>query len=571
MSSFIPSIVTAAMLLILATACPAQQTGALGSPKDQTLPSEVREISNLKVSQRQDGRWFANFDVIQNDVKIVAEVQVAAFSGTAPDQSDAPFKNGNNIPSKYVVAQIDATANHVELELGFPVWVKNPSDRGIVTSSWESGTTTDRVVARLVRRNRSNEYDVLARQVVEQNISWPPLAIWEADKKIGQEGSQATLNQAIEQIDYGSKDSIYVAKRTLERLLAKDDKLVQAYVEMARVALAMPGGTEGMLQAEALLNTATKIDPSHVNTHILRGHVYALQGRFALADSDFSKAAITNPKNIWLWSNWGNSLAMQEKFNAAIKMYQKAIESPVSNESYDRARVAAYDQLVVLYQKQHDIQALNDVQQRRLQDYGVKTCYAADFALFKLKNYADADGAIELTLPIANVPCGQSNPKEVLGMAYYVKWSHMKDGDRDATLQKARMNFPSGARLFYFLGGSEKTIDAAKQLTKAGELIDQNDNQKMTALAYAVQTKDTSTARRLLQLGALPTATVGYDAIPVALLPVFTNDLASIALMKKFGVDYATLRYRGSSAQKYARDSGNKKLIEALGLKTPKI
>lgn len=568
MNSYISKVIVAIMLHLATSLSLGQQVGSPEQTGTQPTLKEVQEISNLQVNKQADGRWIASFDVDFMSLPKVAEVQVAAFTGPNTSESDTPFRLGNRIVSRSILAQLKTI--HLDLELEFPAWVKNPGDRGEISTVVQNGTVTDKVVVRLVRNNNFNESVVLAKKVVDQIINWPSYSTWETDRKIGNEGSVAVLNRAIELIDAGNEVSLYEAKIKLERLLAKDDKLVQAYIELARVAMKTTGGLEGLHHAEILLNSAIKIEPNSTNAKILRGYVYSHQDRHALAELDFSQAAKSNPKNVWLWSNWGESLAKQKKYEAAISMYRKAIDSPVSNESHDRARVDAYDKLIGLHNNNHDIQAIDAIHQKRLQDYGVKTCYAADYALFKLQNSADAEGAIELTNGIANVSCDNFLPKEVLGIAYYVKWSKMTGGDRDSALRNAKISFPPGARLFYLLGGSDKTLDTAKQLANVGELVDQSDNRKMTALAYAVNARQADTTRRLLQIGARPTVTVGLDEVPIALLPILTDDLMTIELMRKFGVDYTKLSYRGNTALEYARARGNRKLIEALSNKGPK-
>jgi hypothetical protein len=53
------------------------------------------------------------------------------------------------------------------------------------------------------------------------------------------------------------------------------------------------------------------------------------------------------------------------------------------------------------------------------------------------------------------------------------------------------------------LAASDKTTPAAKKLIASGEPIDQQDNEKLTALAHALQNQDLAAAR-LLMLGAHP-------------------------------------------------------------------
>jgi ankyrin repeat protein len=52
------------------------------------------------------------------------------------------------------------------------------------------------------------------------------------------------------------------------------------------------------------------------------------------------------------------------------------------------------------------------------------------------------------------------------------------------------------------LAASDRTTPAAKKLIAAGEPIDQRDNEKLTALAYALQDQNLAAAKRLLTLGS---------------------------------------------------------------------
>jgi ankyrin repeat protein len=117
------------------------------------------------------------------------------------------------------------------------------------------------------------------------------------------------------------------------------------------------------------------------------------------------------------------------------------------------------------------------------------------------------------------------------------------------------------------LAEHESTFPAAEKLVAAGEAIDQKDNDGMTALAYALQTNRVDTAKALLRLGAKPDATVGANAVPVALVPVIGGHLEAIRLMQEAGVDYSKLRYRGISARELAQQFGYDSVVEAL---TPK-
>jgi len=64
---------------------------------------------------------------------------------------------------------------------------------------------------------------------------------------------------------------------------------------------------------------------------------------------------------------------------------------------------------------------------------------------------------------------------------------------------------------------------------------------------------------------------VGEQAVPVALIPVFNNDLEGVRLLRKLGVNYSVVNFQGVSAMNYARKIGNKKMLNVLGNVSPNI
>jgi len=160
--------------------------------------------------------------------------------------------------------------------------------------------------------------------------------------------------------------------------------------------------------------------------------------------------------------------------------------------------------------------------------------------------------------------CSAEVAREVLGLAHYVAWASATGAERNESLNQARVFLPAGPTLLDQLATSERTVGAAKQLLAAGESIGQRDNFKLDALAYVLQYKDLSAARRLLRLGARPDATVGDGDMPVALLPVISRDMEGIHLMQQFGVDYSKLRYQGATAIDHAKRIGDHQLADVL-------
>jgi ankyrin repeat protein len=117
----------------------------------------------------------------------------------------------------------------------------------------------------------------------------------------------------------------------------------------------------------------------------------------------------------------------------------------------------------------------------------------------------------------------------------------------------------------YLLAKNDHTSPAIKQLLASGEQIDQRDNKNETALAYALQHDDLGAAKRLLKLHARPDVLIGYENIPLALMPVMQENLEAVRLMREFGVDYSKIRFQGATAIDFAKQSGNRALLQALG------
>lgn len=98
----------------------------------------------------------------------------------------------------------------------------------------------------------------------------------------------------------------------------------------------------------------------------------------------------------------------------------------------------------------------------------------------------------------------------------------------------------------------------------AGETIDQKDNYKLNALAYALKNGEHETARRLIKLGARTDTAIGEGDIPVALVPVMTADIEGIRMLQSVGVDYTKVRYQGSTALDEARRTGDRRMLDVL-------
>jgi hypothetical protein len=195
------------------------------------------------------------------------------------------------------------------------------------------------------------------------------------------------------------------------------------------------------------------------------------------------------------------------------------------------------------------------------------TCIGLPYANFLLQQRGDGPGALDIARKVSKDECRRAEAREIMGLAHYLAWSKGKEPERTEALSQARIYLPPGPLPMYLLARSEKTVGAVAQLLAAGEKIDQRDNDKLTALAHAIQKDDLQAMRRLLKLGARPDAAVGHDDLPVALMPVMAGNIEMIKLMQQFGADYGKISYQGATAFDFAEQVGDPELSAVLSSK----
>ena len=290
--------------------------------------------------------------------------------------------------------------------------------------------------------------------------------------------------------------------------------------------------------------------------------MYPHQRRHAAADALFAEAAASNPPNLWLWANWGQSLAMQGRSDEAIAKYREAVKRPQSQESHDRARLDAYMRLLRLYEERGDLDAIEQVHAQRTREYPGTGCFVIGYARFLVLQRARPEAGLAV-LRDGQIPqCEYGNAREVQGLAHYLLWAG--DPARPDALHQARAFLPMGPRVFYRLASNDRTLAAARKLVAAGEKLDLQDNEQLDALGHALRAGEPDTVRRLLQLGAKPDAPEGAQRMPAALIPVLARDADGIRLMQEAGIDYAKLRFQGTTALDYARSQGDEELLKLL-------
>jgi len=406
---------------------------------------------------------------------------------------------------------------------------------------------------------------IYSRQQVDVSIKWPSAAKWEEERMYVTRTPDEILGDMVHTIDLGVWDGLMAVKPVVERLIAQDSNYAPAYLELARITMKLNWSPEGLHQAEVLINSALAIKPHDANANVLLGYVYVHQKRNREAERLFKEAAEAGTTNLWLWANWGELLVAEGKVDQGIEKYREAVNRPRSKATYDRARLDAFEKLITLLKKQQDDPGLEQLYRQRIAEFGEDGCFNAEFGRYVLQQRGDATLAAMLAKKEIAGGCSSSESKEVLGLANYVAWAGATEPFAQDYLNQAHVYLPMGARTIYLLATSERMIPAIRKLIAMGESIEQRDNRQWNALGHALKERDYLTVPRLIRLGSRVDSVVGYDEMPVSVIPIIQGDPEGIRLMKKLGVNYGSVKLHGVSILEQVKRSGNQKLIDAIG------
>ncbi len=519
------------------------------APPPPALPGE-NSISNIEISRNEQGQWVVGFDYFYTGAPAGATLTIEMLGGSDLQKAAA-------LPQSIPYIHAERGKHRITREL------TRPQVNEAVTAS---SVRVRLFTYKLQTRNQilQNVPVDLFAQSLPVNVDWPDYATARILDDLRSKTPEEFLKTAVELIDEGNDDGLSQARQRLDHLLQKHPQFHPAYLELARVAMKANWGPEGLRQAESYIDAARKINAEDPNVWILQAYVYTYQKRYKEAEPLLVAASKTDTPNLWLWTNWGEFYSLQGKSPQAIEMFQKAVDHPPSGNTYDRARQHAYRLMLRVLEGEGKLDRAEALYAQRAQDYRQIVCYGVEHAQFLLMKRGNAARALEIGSQPLLAECRSPDTKEILGMAYYLSWAQAGAADRPDLLNRARILFPTGSRLMYRLASSDQTSRALKDLLAAGDSIDQMDNRKMTALAYALSTQNYDVARRLLKLRARADLPIGEAEVPVALIPVMADDYAGIRLLRQFGVDYSRLKYRDMTAIDHAKRISNRKLLEAL-------
>jgi tetratricopeptide (TPR) repeat protein len=531
--------------VLLPTTVPAQpapaQRAASGPSPAQDLPplAGSNSVASLAVKPQAKGRWKVEIDYFYTGAPAPAlldvyQVVVGSESGSGPQQQMV----GSEFARR--------GQNHFSLELTNP----RPTEVAVTTQ-----------VLAVLRGPQGRLLPPLASATVDQRIRWPDPVVAEVERGLAAGSAQDIVDKAVALIDTNQRPQIQRARALLQALVERNPRVDSAYVELGRVTMKLNWSPAGLRDSETLIRSALQIRPESADARILLGYVLAHQERYREAEPMFAQAAASNPPNLWLWTNWGELLAMQGRKQAAMQKYQEAVRRPPTRNTYDRARQDAYWHLLRMVE---DLDGQEALYKQRAADYPETACFGVHYARFLVLQRQDGPGATAVLRDTPSPECDADEVRKVQGLVHYVRWSRSEGAGRTEALLQARAFLPGGAHLFYALAASDRSVGVARQLIAAGDSLDAQCSENLDALGHALRDGDVPAARRLLRLGAKADAPQGSDEMPAALIPVLTGDVEAIRMLRQSGVDYARLRFQGSTAIDLARSRGDQKLLQAL-------
>lgn len=510
-------------------------------PKEEILPGK-NEIKNIEITRGDDGNLYAIIDyyftgnIALPYIRVLADSPANPLNLSSAENEFTSIKKGHNTIKAEIIRPYEPT---------------------------EEFTSKKIIVYILSRHDRADA--AKTKKEINYNIAWITQLKYESDRNLANKTNDELYTESVELIDH-AKNNITLgnAKLNLERILLKDPSYITAYPELARVAMKTNWGPEGLKQAETYLNMGLTYKPDHANSHVLLGYVYAHQERFDIAHQEFENAAKIGTENLWLWANWGELHKMQGDSEKAIEMYQKAVAGARPFNTYDRARLDAYRNLLTLLSGKEQALQAEKLYAKRADEFSNMPCLRSEYAAFKIYTHQDYDGALSESRKAMTNGCNTDQSRQIMALANYVGWMKAKEDQRAAYFAQAQLLFPTSPNLIYILASHDNTADVLDELKKTTITLDIRDNKNLNALSYALMSNNINTARRLINLGANLTEPVGEENYPAAIIPFIYEHPEGVQLILEQGLNLSAIRFRGESLMDYAEKSQNPAIIKLV-------
>lgn len=511
--------------------------------KVELLPGK-NAISQIKISRADDGALYATLEYYYIGDMHSPKIRVLASS---PDEYFEMYWREEQ------TAEIKKGRNTIKLEVMRPL---EPAQE----------FTSEEVIFYLFDEAKRFERPAsfAAKKVLQHKIAWPTQLKYEKDRELTRKTNTELYEESIALIDRASNNDLSTAKLYLERILIKTPYFIDAYPELARVAMKTQWGAIGLKQAENYLLMGLKHEPTHANSRILLGYVYTHQKRYDDALREFKISSEMDTKNLWLWANWGELYKRKGDTANAIKMYEKAVDGSRPFNTYDRARLDAYQNLFDLLSETMQTARADMFYAKRADEFEDIPCLRSEYAAFKLNNNQDFESALTQSRKAMTNGCNTDSSRKLMALANYVGWANTQGARREELFTQAQVLFPSSPELVYTLAAEKETIKILKELIKSHLEIDMRDNENLTALSYALAHNNTDVAERLIDIGANAFAAVGHEEYPIAMVPIIYQHPEGVILMQEKGVNFQSIKFQGKPLVDFAEKTDNRELIKAV-------
>lgn len=451
--------------------------------------------------------------------------------------------------------------------------VKNHQIIQVLRPNRITAFTTNKVKVSISKNNG----DEFFKKYLDLELNWPSkITTSSNDSSLLQESNDELLYKAIEIIDGNDGDEYIVAKKYLERIIFNDPKYVQAYIELARIAMKSDskftehGLSQGALEAERILKTALTIDKNYANSYILYGYVMAVQNKPEQAIAAFKRAQQIGTLNLWLYSNWGLALKNAERYDEAIQIYSQAlinIPTPVTPlmRSNNRAIPIIFSNLEELYAEKQNWQALEALLIKRAETTH-NICVNTKRAKLRLLHFSDIEQAMKMATIAYDEDCDES--RTVLASVYISKWALdstiANEDQREQLLRKGQALADNTYDLIIMLASSDYTAQALSKLKSTGLNIDIADEKGITPLAYAAIMNEQDVMKRLVNLGADPNRKLNEHGLTILMLSIVMGQYDSVKTLVALGANVKTKASDGTTALQLAKQSGRNDIVDIL-------
>lgn len=235
----------------------------------------------------------------------------------------------------------------------------------------------------------------------------------------------------------------------LNEVLSEDPTFAPALLEAARLlSVYPPGGLRNkaalasIRSPENAIQKSLELEPNYADAYVLMGYRYKEDGRYEEALTALDKAQAIGTSNPWLLVNRGLILEKQKKYDEALVLFRKVVDSGTSNR---KALSAALDEIADTLRKTKKYDLAHEAYKKAVAFEPESAWKRGNYSEFLLFEVNDIDGAIKearTALQLMDYGVGRF----ALASALYTKWAYaLQNG---AAVEEAEGYYQEAAALF---------------------------------------------------------------------------------------------------------------------------